>query len=137
MNSFSGTVRVMLLEIHFHGLYCIASEWILVVFAVASIGLIFALAFKSKEYPTNFILLAAFVSIVLRTYNCAIIAIKQCDECHVDHEVQFICLYLTLNHCFYCAPEIPGIGRRTWYVEVVQLIFSLLPTTLIKSESEY
>jgi len=33
------------------------------VFAVASIGLIFALAFKSKEYPTNFALLAAFVSI--------------------------------------------------------------------------
>jgi len=33
-----------------------------VVFAIASIGLIFALAFKSKEYPTNFILLAAFVS---------------------------------------------------------------------------
>lgn len=37
-----------------------SNEWILVVFAVASIGLIFALAFKSKEYPTNFILLAAF-----------------------------------------------------------------------------
>ena len=44
---------------------CIVSEWILVVFAVASIGLIFALAFKSKEYPTNFALLAAFVSIVV------------------------------------------------------------------------
>jgi len=35
-----------------------------VVFAIASIGLVFALAFKSKEYPTNFALLAAFVSIV-------------------------------------------------------------------------
>jgi len=34
-----------------------------VVFAVASIGLIFALAFKSRDYPTNFTLLAAFVSI--------------------------------------------------------------------------
>jgi len=43
---------------------CIVSEWILVVFAIASLGLIFALAFKSKEYPTNFALLAAFVSIV-------------------------------------------------------------------------
>jgi len=43
---------------------CVVSEWILLVFAVASIGLIFALAFKSKEYPTNFALLAAFVSIV-------------------------------------------------------------------------
>jgi len=35
-----------------------------VVFAVASIVLIFALAFKSRDYPTNFSLLAAFVSIL-------------------------------------------------------------------------
>ena len=67
VNSYSEIVHVMLPEIYFHVLYCVASEWILVVFAVASIGLIFALAFKSKEYPTNFILLAAFVSIVSRT----------------------------------------------------------------------
>jgi len=58
----SETVRLMLFKLYFHILCCVASEWILVVFAIASIGLIFALAFKSKEYPTNFILLAAFVS---------------------------------------------------------------------------
>jgi len=67
VNLYSKTV--MLLKLYFHVLVLcyVASEWILVVFAVASIGLIFALAFKSKEYPTNFILLAAFVSIILKT----------------------------------------------------------------------
>jgi hypothetical protein len=37
-----------------------SNEWLLLVCAVASLGLIMALAFKSKEYPTNFALLAAF-----------------------------------------------------------------------------
>jgi len=50
-------------------LCCVASEWIVVVFAIASLCLIFALAFKSKEYPTNFILLGAFVSIAFKNIN--------------------------------------------------------------------
>jgi len=37
-----------------------SNEWLIVICAIASIGLIIALAVKSRDYPTNFILLAAF-----------------------------------------------------------------------------
>jgi len=49
-------------------LCCVISQWIVAVFAIASIVLVFALAFKSRDYPANFALLAAFVSIALGHY---------------------------------------------------------------------
>jgi FtsH-binding integral membrane protein len=36
------------------------NQWIVMLFAIASIVLIFAMAFKSQEYPINYILLGAF-----------------------------------------------------------------------------
>ena len=39
------------------------SQWFVLLAAISSFGLIFALALKSRETPTNYILLACFVSV--------------------------------------------------------------------------
>jgi hypothetical protein len=44
----------------------IYSQWLVLICALATFGLIIALAFKSRDYPANMQLLAAFVSIIVK-----------------------------------------------------------------------